>query len=91
MRFGGQRFQVELSRKAQRYYERVDADTAARLDKAFEEIELDPWSGDTQAVKGEPGTWRRREGGLRITYRVDRQARIVTVLLIRPRGDVYKH
>lgn len=91
MRFNERKFRVELFRKAQRYYERADANTAARLDKAFEEIERNPWSGDIQAVKGEPGTWRRRVGDLRLVYEVDKQARVVTILVIRPRGDVYKH
>ncbi|NSW83179.1 MAG: type II toxin-antitoxin system RelE/ParE family toxin [Syntrophothermus sp.] len=91
MQFGGQRFRVELSRKARNYYERLDADTAARLDEAFEAMEENPWSGDIRPVKGKPGTWRRREGDLRIIYRVDKQTRVVTVTLILPRGDVYKH
>lgn len=43
MRSGGQRFWVELSRKARRHYERVDTDTAARLDAALEAMEEDPF------------------------------------------------
>lgn len=91
MRFGEARFKVKLSRKARNYYERLDPHTAARVDRALEALEQDPSSGDVKAIKGEPGTWRVQVGGLRIVYEVDKRERTVTVLVIRPRGDVYKH
>lgn len=83
-------FEVRLSRRARRYYERVSTDTARRLDRAFESLEVNPFgAGDIKPLRGMPGTYRLRVGDLRIIYEVDRQARVVNVLSILPRGEAY--
>lgn len=83
-------FEVRLSRRARRYYERVSADTAVRLDRAFGSLEANPFgAGDIKPLRGIPGTYRLRVGDLRIVYEVDRQARVINILNILPRGDAY--
>lgn len=83
-------FEVRLSRRARRYYERVPTDTAARLDRALGSLETNPFgAGDIKPLRGIPGAYRLRVGDLRIVYEVDREARMVNVLHILPRGDVY--
>lgn len=83
-------FEVRLSRRAQRYYERTSSDTARRLDWALSSLEVNPFgSGDIRPLQGMPHTYRLRVGALRIIYEVDRQSRVVNVLAILPRGDAY--
>jgi mRNA interferase RelE/StbE len=83
-------FEVRLSRRARRYYERVSTDTARRLDRALESLEVNPFgAGDIKPLQGMPGTYRLRVGDLRIIYEVDRQTRVVNVLSILPRGEAY--
>jgi mRNA interferase RelE/StbE len=83
-------FEVRLSRRARRYYERTSSDTAQRLDRAFSSLEANPFgSGDIKPLQGLPRTYRLRVGDLRIIYEVDRQSRVVSVLSIIPRGDAY--
>ena len=83
-------FDVRLSRRAQRYYERASTDTARRLDRALGSLEVNPFgAGDIKPLQGTPHTYRLRVGDLRIIYGVDRQARVVNVLSILPRGDAY--
>jgi len=83
-------FEVILSRKAQRYYDRLPKTIARRIDEALKEMEKDPWSGDVAPLEGELGIWRKRVGGYRILFQVDRISQVVNVALIKPRGDVYK-
>jgi mRNA interferase RelE/StbE len=84
------RYEVRLSRRAHRYYERLPADTARRVDRAFEALCRNPYGrGDIKPIQGAPGLYRYRVGDLRVIYQVDRQARIITVLAILPRGDAF--
>ena len=53
-------------------------------------MQQNPWAGDVQPVQGHADRWRRRIGGLRVVYSVDRLNRIVYVLTIAPRGEVYR-
>ncbi|MEW6219328.1 MAG: type II toxin-antitoxin system RelE/ParE family toxin [Thermodesulfobacteriota bacterium] len=85
-------YEIELSRKAARFYERADAETVRRLHAAFDRLAADPFhhysikplSGDLQ------GSFRLRVGDMRIVYSVSTAARIVFVEVIAFRGDVYK-
>lgn len=84
-------YEVRLSRRAQRYYERVPPDMVRRLDRCFAALQENPFAGgDIKPLKGEPGTYRARVGDLRVVYDVNRRARIVVVHLILPRGEVYR-
>jgi mRNA interferase RelE/StbE len=84
------RYEVRLSRRAHRYYERVPADTARRLDRCFEALNRNPYGGsDIKPIQGAPGVYRSRVGDLRVIYEVDRQVRVITVLAILPRGDAF--
>jgi mRNA interferase RelE/StbE len=81
------RHEVRLSRRAHRYYERLPADTASRVDRCLEALRRNPYGGGyIKPIHRSPGLYRYRVGDLRVIYEVDRQARIVTVLAILPRG-----
>jgi len=83
-------YEVRLSRSAQKYLHRVEAATCRRLVEALSGMEQNPWTGDVQPVRGHPDRWRRRLGGLRVVYSVDRRDGIVYVLTIAPRGEAYE-
>ena len=83
-------YEVHLARRAERYYRRVDRDTARRLDECFEDLTRDHFCPTrVRALRGYPNAFRYRVGGLRVLFTVDQSARIVTVNAIRPRGDAY--
>ena len=84
-------YEVRLSRRARRYYERVDADTARRLGRCFEALSKDPYGGgDIKPLKGMKGVYRFRVGDLRVIYEVEVDKRVVKVYSILPRGEAYK-
>ena len=85
-----QRFRVALSKDALKYYQKVDADTAARLDRCFARLEEDPFGGgDVKPLKGMRGKYRYRVGELRVIYGVSLEERVVKVFAILPRGEAY--
>jgi mRNA interferase RelE/StbE len=84
-------YEVRLSHRARRYYDRVSADTARRLNRCFEALAKDPLAGgDIRRVQGMSGVYRFRVGNLRVIYEVDTKQRIVKVSAILPRGEAYK-
>jgi mRNA interferase RelE/StbE len=85
-------YEIELSRKAAKFYRKADTPTVRRLNAAFDHLaatpfhhyNIKPLSGDLQ------GSYRLRVGDIRIVYSVDDVAKIVFVEVIGFRGDVYK-
>lgn len=83
-------FRVALSKNALKYYQKVDTDTAARLDRCFKSLEQDPLGGgDIKLLRGIEGRYRYRVGKLRVIYGVDLEERVVKIFVIQPRGEAY--
>ena len=79
-----------MSRRAERYYNRVDASMGKRLLAGLRRIAADPFSRQpVRPVKGRKAVYRYRVGELRILFTVDTAEKIVTVAAIGPRGDIY--
>jgi mRNA interferase RelE/StbE len=85
-------FRVELSREAQRFYERCDKPVAKKLARCFESLEKDPRAGNNvKPLKGRfAGAYRYRVGDLRVVYRIHDREVTVFVITIARRGDVYE-
>ena len=61
----------------------------ATLDDALLRLRIDAHAG--MELQGRlRGTWRLREGGYRILYKIRENGRLVVVESIRPRPDAYK-
>lgn len=85
-------YRVELSREAQRFYERCEKSTSRKLARCFESLEKDPRAGNNvNALKGRlAGSYRYRVGDLRVVYTINDRAVTVYVITIAKRGDVYE-
>jgi mRNA interferase RelE/StbE len=85
-------YRVELSREAQRFYERCASAVARKLSRCFEALERSPRAGNNiKALKGKlAGSYRYRLGNPRVVYAImDREAK-VCVITIAKRSDVYE-
>ena len=83
-------YEVRLSRSSNRYYQRVDVDTARRLDGYFEVQSLNPFTaGNVRPIRGRAGLYRYRVGDLRVIFPVRQPESIVQVIAIGPRGGIY--
>ena len=86
-----QPYHVEFSRHARSYFRRQDRQTQARLGAEIDRIAEDPHREEYRELAGKPAGWRRaRVGSYRIVFAVEDTVRIVEIVRIGPRGDVYK-
>jgi len=83
------RFEVLLTGPARSYLGRLDRPTRDRFDRKFEELAndlLDP--RQSKPLAGTDPLRAARVGAWRIILEVDREARVITVHDIAPRGQV---
>jgi mRNA interferase RelE/StbE len=85
-------YELELSRKAAKFYQKADAATARRLNVAFDRLAKEPLHHHSiKSLAGElQGSLRMRIGDIRIVYSIDETTKTVFVEVIGFRGDVYK-
>ena len=85
-------YEIELSRKAAKFYQKADAITARRLNAAFDHLAEAPFNhNNIKPLCGElQGSYRLRIGNIRVIYSVDDNSKIVYIEVIGFRGDVYK-
>lgn len=85
-------YEIELSRKATKFYHKADTATVRRLNAAFDHLTKDPlYHYYIKPLSGElQGSYRLRVGDIRIVYSVYDAVKIVHIEVIGFRGDVYK-
>lgn len=85
-------YELELSRKAAKFYEKADTITARRLNAAFDHLAEDPLHHyNIKPLCGEfQGSYRLRVGDIRIVYSFSENTKIVYIELIGFRGDIYE-
>ncbi len=86
------RFKVILQSQTEKYYRKADNKTSKILEKCFRQLENNPfyYPGKIKRLKGQKGMFRYTTDGLRIIYEIDVNNKKAGVLIILPRGDVYK-
>lgn len=81
---------VLLPDQEARYLSRLPRSVRERLLQALARLEsADPFASDMKQLHGRK-EWRLRVGNHRILLRVDREKKVLTVVGIGVRGDVYK-
>jgi mRNA-degrading endonuclease RelE of RelBE toxin-antitoxin system len=80
---------VELSPSAVKELKKLPRDRLAQMERAIDEMELDPMSGDVIPLKGSEwkGRFRRRVGPYRIVFALDREALTVAISAILIRSE----
>ena len=87
-------YEVDLSPAAEKFYAQVDRPLARKLARAFEVLEQTPLQHPniTRLVRPSsdlPPLHRYRVGDWRILYQVDNSRRLVIVIAIGHRRDIY--
>jgi mRNA-degrading endonuclease RelE of RelBE toxin-antitoxin system len=84
---------VELSAAAEKDLQRLPRDRQARIERAIDEMEENPFAGDVKPLKGPEwkGRYRKRVGPYRIIFTVDHKtkAAAISAILIRS-GKIYR-
>jgi len=80
---------VELSAAAERHLKRLPRDRQARIERAIDEMEENPFAGDVKPLKGTEwkGRYRKRVGPYRIIFTVDRKTTAVAISAILIRSE----
>ena len=80
--------QVEYSKQAKKYLQKLDKSNREKIEKAIEDLKDS--KGDI--IKMEHlGIFRLKLPPFRIGFDYDRKTKTIEIILIRPRGDFYKH
>ncbi len=85
---------AKLPRKVDNFISRLEQETQARINTAFEYIVRSPYRHENpttiKPLRGKKkGLYRYRIGNLRFVYQVDREERIIYIVQIDNRGDIY--
>jgi mRNA interferase RelE/StbE len=85
-------FKLSIHKKAAKYYQTVDDNTAGKINRVLEEVSRNPFTGaDIKKLHGRlAGKYRVRVGDLRIIYTVDNASEMIMIEAMGPRGSVYK-
>ena len=85
------RFRVSLAHEAEKILDRLDQPTEERIRARLEQLAIDPFDPRLSAPLTErQGIRKSRVGGWRILFAVDLEAKIVYIITINTRGQVYK-
>lgn len=82
-------YQLTLSRDAVKFVAKQEKDVQVRIRKALLGLTVRPPVGDIRLMKGYEKRFRLRIGSYRVLFEVNLQEKIVYILAIDNRGDVY--
>ena len=85
-------YEVILTRKTQKFYQQANVPLAKKLNKCFENLTENPYRHpNIKSLTGRlKGRWRYRVGNFRVIYKIDESEKLVTILLIASRGNIYE-
>jgi mRNA-degrading endonuclease RelE of RelBE toxin-antitoxin system len=85
-------YRIFVSHEAEKVLDRLDRPSERRLRARFVQLSDDPFDPRLSAPLAErAGVRKSRAGGWRILFMVDRDARVVNVVTVDTRGQVYQH
>jgi len=82
-------YEVELRRNVKKSLDKLQEQERHKLISALLGLEPDPRPRGVEKIRGTE-LWRIREGDYRIVYHIDDEEKIVTVVRIGHRRDVYR-
>ena len=84
-------YRIELSNRASRDLDRLGRDTQQRMIKRLDQLAQDPYDARLSAPLTNQGNLRKsRVGGWRIIFAGDDEGRLLHVVTIERRGQVYQ-
>lgn len=82
-------YRVELRRSVQKSLEKIQSQERSNIITALLELEKNPRPRGVEKVRGTE-LWRIREGDYRIVYSIDDFEKVIIVVKIGHRRDVYR-
>ena len=82
-------YQVRREDDAQEQLRRLSPVPRRNVRSVVRDLEGGPDAADTRQLRGGTDLWRARAGRWRIIFRLDDNARLITILRVGPRKTVY--
>ena len=82
-------WKVYISKTSEKELKSLTPKEQKQIRRAVNTLYKGPYQKDIKKLKGRP-EWRLRIGGRRVLLRVDLKKKIIVVVTIGPRGDIYK-
>ncbi len=80
------KYNISYEKRCLKYLKRLDKNTQLRILKAINNLPI----GDVKSLQGSRDEYRLRVGDYRIIFTKDDEKKIIYIIEIAPRGDVYK-
>ena len=78
---------IGFDSSVRRALKRFTKKDARKVFAVFDELSVNPYSGDIEKLKGEENKWRRRVGAYLIFYKTYQESRTVLVVHVERRGS----
>ncbi len=72
-----------ISKSSRKFLRKIPKKDAERVFLAFQELAVNPYSGDIAKMKDKENEWRRRVGAYRIFYEMDENRKIIDINYIK--------
>ena len=82
-------YTITILRRAQKELSDLPQDSYVRVRDAIRNLSEQPRPSDSKKLVGRPA-WRMRVGSYRVVYEIDDTARLITIMHIGHRRDVYR-
>ena len=83
-------YAVLFARSARKELQNLDPQVARRIIKQIEALVTDPRPSGVVKLEGATDLWRIRVGQWRVVYRILDRDRLVDIVAVRHRSDVYR-
>jgi mRNA interferase RelE/StbE len=85
-------YKVAYRRDPAKALRRMQRAKAKDIMAAVERVAADPWApnNNLRPLKGVPNGFRVRVGDWRVSYTIDREAKVLDVFEVAPRGGAYR-
>lgn len=83
-------YEIVFARSARKELQALDYPVAVRILKRIESLGVEPRPSGVRKLEGALDLWRIRVGDWRIVYRIADHERLIDVIAVRHRRDVYR-
>ncbi len=83
-------YNVVITRRARGELEAIPSPSFEMIEEKLKTLADNPRPAGCKKLKGTERAWRIRAGDYRVVYEIDDAARVVTVIKIGHRSDVYR-
>jgi len=84
------KYWLEIKHSAQRELDALDNAVFARIDRKILALADNPRPAGCKKLRGYKDQWRIRIGDRRVVYLIDDEAKLVTIMRVAHRRDVYE-